>query len=213
MSIAIAVHGGAGTISPERTELAWAGCKEAALVGWHVLQGNGSALDAVEAAVQALADNPAYNAGTGSCLSKEGNIAMDAGLMEGHTLRVGAVAGVELIKNPILLARKVLESPHALLIGKGAQEFALEQGLPLCKLEDLITERQYSNWQRAQDAQDTHEEEPRYHRREIGSLTARDTREQPGKENGKHGTVGAVARDGISNRILRLSAVKISKPT
>jgi beta-aspartyl-peptidase (threonine type) len=199
MPIAIAVHGGAGTISPERTELVQAGCKEAAYIGWRILQEEGTALNAVEAAIRALEDNPAYNAGTGSCLGREGNIEMDAGLMEGHTLRVGAVAGVELIKNPISLARKVLASPHVLLIDKGAREFALEQGFSLCKLEDLVTERQYNNWQQAQMAQDTQEEEPRYHRREISFLAARDKSEQPGETEGKHGTVGAVALDSFGN--------------
>src|SRR5260370_1236944 len=74
MSISIVVHGGAGDISPDRFESARQGCHEAALVGWRVLQVGGSALDAVEAAVRALEDNPAYNAGTGACLSADGNI-------------------------------------------------------------------------------------------------------------------------------------------
>src|ERR1700737_4343382 len=119
MSMAIIVHGGAGIIAPERTEITRTGCKEAALIGWHILQNKGNALDAVEAVVRALEDNPNFNAGTGSCLTSDGKIEMDAGLMEGHTLNVGAVAGVELVKNPIGLARKVLESPHALLAGQG----------------------------------------------------------------------------------------------
>src|SRR5260221_1990938 len=109
MSISILVHGGAGDISPERHAEAERGCKEAALIGWQVLHGGGSALDAVEAAVRALEDNPAFNAGTGACLSAEGKIELDAGLMDGSSLQVGAVAGVELIKHPITLARRVLE--------------------------------------------------------------------------------------------------------
>src|SRR6266571_8958890 len=127
MPIAVIVHGGAGTIPAQRFDLAQAGCKEAALVGWHILQAGGPALDAVEAAVRSLEDNPIFNAGTGACLNSDGNIQLDAGLMEGHTLKVGAVAGVELIKNPISLARKVLESPHVMLVCKGAQDFAQEQ--------------------------------------------------------------------------------------
>src|SRR5262249_54507660 len=109
MSIAIAVHGGAGTVPPEHMEYAPAGCREATLVGWRILQAGGSALDAVEAAVRVLEDDPHFNSGRGSSLTLEGNVEMDAGIMEGHTLSVGAVAGVELIKNPISLARKVLE--------------------------------------------------------------------------------------------------------
>ncbi|HLG65116.1 MAG TPA: isoaspartyl peptidase/L-asparaginase [Ktedonosporobacter sp.] len=200
MPIAIVVHGGAGDIAPERRELAVAGCKEAARVGWRILQAGGTALDAVEAAVQLLEDNPNYNAGTGSCLTRDGNIEMDAGMMEGHTFRVGAVAGVELIKNPIILARKVLESPHVLLIGKGAQEFALEQGLSLCKFEDLLTERQYNNWKKLHGIAD---DEPRYLRREMGSRTLESADDEPGSIAGetekKHGTVGAVAIDMSDN--------------
>jgi len=188
MPIAIIVHGGAGTITPDRVEVASAGCKEAARIGWQVLQKGGTALDAVEAAVRALEDNPNFNAGTGACLTTEGNIELDAGMMEGQTLRVGAVAGVELIKNPISLARKVMESPHALLVGKGAQGFAQEHGISLCTLEDLLTERQYKRWKDRQAAAQpaSEEEEPSYFRREINTLAAREE---------KHGTVGAVALD------------------
>jgi len=124
MSIAIVVHGGAGTITPERAEIAQAGCKEAAQIGWHVLENGGCALDAVEAAVRALENNPDYNAGTGSCLTADGRIELDAGIMEGEGLHVGAVASVECIKNPISLARMVMDSPHVLLVGKGEQTFA-----------------------------------------------------------------------------------------
>ncbi len=174
MPIAIIVHGGAGDIPPERTESAIAGCKEAALVGWRILQAGGSALDAVEAAARLLEDNPNFNAGTGSCLTREGNIEMDAGIMDGRGLQVGAVAGVELIKNPISLARKVLESPHVMLIGQGAQAFALEQGFSLCKLDDLLTQRQYDKW------------------KALHSSSERATSEEPEK---KHGTIGVVAID------------------
>src|SRR6266853_447225 len=147
MPIAIIVHGGAGIVTPERAEGVQEGCKEAALVGWHILQTGGSALDAVEAAVRALEDNPMFNAGTGACLTSDGNIELDAGIMEGYTLRVGAVAGVELIKNPVSLARKGLESK------------ARAASAPA---------------------------ELRHHRREVGSLKARQER---------HGTVGAAAVD------------------
>src|SRR5216684_3241143 len=154
MPIAIIVQGGAGNIDPERVEGAQEGCREAALVGWNILQAGGSALDAVEAAVRALEDNPEYNAGTGACLDKDGNIELDAGMMDGRALQVGAVAGIERIKNPISLARKVLESEHVLLIGRGAERFALEQGIVQCANEELITERQYQVWQEQQAARD-----------------------------------------------------------
>jgi len=191
MPIAIIVHGGAGHISAERADEYKAGCKEAAMVGWRILQEGGAALDAVEAAVRTLEDNPIYNAGTGSGLTNEGNIEMDAGIMEGKTLQVGAVAGVELIKNPISLARKVMHSPHVLLVGKGAQNFALEQGMSLCTFEDLLTEQRYQQWKERQATQTMaeadREEEQRYHQDEASSLAAH--------EQEKHGTVGAVAHD------------------
>ena len=194
MPIAIVVHGGAGFVTPERAEGVQEGCKEAVLVGWRILQAGGSGLDAVEAAVRSLEDNPQYNAGTGACLTSDGNIELDAGIMEGHTLQVGAVACIELIKNPISLARKVLESPHVLLVGKGAQEYALECGIPMCELDDLLTERQYQIWlenkAKASGKSDAYDE-PRYHRREVASIKAREE---------KHGTVGAVAVD-ISGRL------------
>jgi L-asparaginase / beta-aspartyl-peptidase len=187
MPIAIIVHGGAGNVTSDRAESKQMGGKEAALAGWRILQAGGSALDAVEAAVRSLEDNPVFNAGTGACLTSDGSIELDAGIMEGHTLQVGAVAGVELIKNPVSLARKVLESPHVLLVSTGAQEFAREQGIPLCAFEDLVTERQYQIWleNKAQAASES-PKEPRHHRREVGSLAAREE---------KHGTVGAVAID------------------
>jgi beta-aspartyl-peptidase (threonine type) len=199
MPVTIIVHGGAGTLTPERLEITQEGCKEAVLIGWQILQRGGSALDAVEAAVRALEDNPNFNAGVGSCLTAEGNIEMDAGIMEGHTLQVGAVAAVELIKNPIGLARKVLEGPHVLLIGPGAQEFAREHAISACTFEELWTQRQHDNWLKARAEQDN-SAEPRYHRREIARLAARPTRDQRGKSTEdepekKHGTVGAVAID------------------
>ena len=89
MPIAIIVHGGAGTAAPDRVEILQAGCKEAARVGWDILEAGGSALDAVEAAVRSLEDDPNFNAGTGACLTTEGNIELDAGMMDGHKLAVG----------------------------------------------------------------------------------------------------------------------------
>ncbi len=191
MPIALIVHGGAGNITSDRHERARQGCREATLAGWRVLQAGGSALDAVETAVRALEDNPAFNAGTGACLSAEGNIELDAGIMDGHTLSVGAVAGIELIKNPISLARRVLASPHVLLVGRGAEQFAEEQGIARCSFDELLTERQYQLWKTYLAEHGLSPDEPRMIRREISALAARD---EP-----KHGTVGAVALDSAGN--------------
>ena len=183
MPIAIIVHGGAGNVAAEYADAVQAGCKEAALAGWRILQAGGLALDAVEAAVRSLEDNPIYNAGTGASLTSEGKIELDAGMMEGQTLNVGAVACVELIKNPISLARKVLESSHVLLVGRGAQEFAQEQGITLCTIEDLMTERQYKRWKESQASKGASSQQDQNGSVEVGE----------GEE--KHGTVGAVALD------------------
>jgi beta-aspartyl-peptidase (threonine type) len=201
MPIAIVVHGGAGLVPAERLGTAQAGCKDAAKIGWEILQAGGSALDAVEATVQALENNPNYNAGTGSCLTSAGNIEMDAGIMEGHTLNVGSVAGVERIKNPIQLARKVLASPHILLIGQGAQQFALQQGMSLCKFEELLTERQLNNWRSDQVVEEVGNdgEERSYYRRILGSIPSRDDRQNGLGYEKKYGTVGAVAVDASGN--------------
>jgi L-asparaginase / beta-aspartyl-peptidase len=184
MPMAILVHGGAGSraLPPELPELLQTGCKEAAQIGWRVLEAGGSALDAVEAAVRSLEDNPYFNAGTGASMTTDGKIELDAGMMDGHALAVGAVADVELIKNPISLARKVLESPHVLLVGNGAQQFAQEQGIALCKREDLMTGPRYQHWLADQSSQTQ------------GDPTRSPFYTDATQE--KHGTVGAVALDG-----------------
>ena len=144
---AVIVHGGAGPIRddslPERLD----GCKAAALAAWDVLAQNGLALDAAEAAVTVLEDNPLFNAGTGSTLNKAGKVEMDAAIMDGDSLRVGAVAALEGIKNPIKLARRVLEDGrHVILGGEGALMFAREIGFPQCSPESLITEHERKRW-------------------------------------------------------------------
>jgi L-asparaginase / beta-aspartyl-peptidase len=183
---AIIVHGGAGNIPSDAVEHHLAGCKEAALVGWDILQAGGSALDAVEAAVRSLEDNPYYNAGTGASPTADGKIELDAGMMDGRTLDVGAVAGVELIKNPISLARKVLESPHVLLVGRGAQQFAQEQGIVLCKAEDLMIGPRYER--RLAERSQLTGHNP------AGASSPQDADITQGPPD-KHGTVGAVALD------------------
>ncbi len=186
MPIAIVVHGGAGKIPAERAASAQVGCREAILVGWRMLQHGACALDAVEATVRLLEDNPHFNAGSGAVLTSDGNIELDAGIMEGKTLRVGAVAGVECVKNPISLARRVMESPHVLLVGRGAQAFAQEQGIALCEFAELLSDYQYARWKDHKEQAALAGQEPRYHRREVNATPAHEE---------KHGTVGAVAID------------------
>ncbi len=147
-SPSIIVHGGAGPIRdgslPQRLD----GCKEAVLVGWKIIQQGGSALDAAEAAVVALEDNPLFNAGTGSTLNSLGQVEMDAAVMEGETLRAGAVAAIQGIKNPIKLARRVMEDGrHLLLAGEGALLFARQIGFPECPPESLIVARERKRWE------------------------------------------------------------------
>src|SRR2546430_17615747 len=109
MSMAIIVHGGAGTITSDRAEIVQAGCRDTALIGWRILENGGTALDAVEAAGRAVEDNPNYNAGKGACLTANGKIKLDAGITNGGKLDVGAGAPVEEIKKPGSLARKVVD--------------------------------------------------------------------------------------------------------
>lgn len=143
----IIVHGGAGRIREEELPERLDGCKEAALAGWQILEQNGSALDAAEAAVVLLEDHPLFNAGTGSALNRLGAVEMDAGIMEGETLRAGAVAAVRGIKNPIKLARCVMEDGrHVLLAGEGALYFARQIGFPECPPEVLIVDAQRKRW-------------------------------------------------------------------
>jgi L-asparaginase / beta-aspartyl-peptidase len=147
---AIIVHGGAGSIKDDSLPARVEGCKAAALAGWKILEAGGSALDAAEMAVTALEDHPLFNAGTGSTLNSLGKIEMDAAIMEGSLLRAGAVAAVSGIKNPIRLARRVMEdSPHIMLAGQGALMFARQIGFPECASEALIVDGEKKRWESA----------------------------------------------------------------
>ena len=147
-SPAIIVHGGAGRIRAEELPVRLDGCKDAALAGWEIIQQGGSALDAAEAAVVVLEDNPLFNAGTGSTLNSIGQVEMDAAVMEGETLRAGAVAAVQGIKNPIKLARRVMEDGrHLLFAGEGALRFARQIGFPECPPESLMVARERKRWE------------------------------------------------------------------
>ncbi|MGC8836838.1 MAG: isoaspartyl peptidase/L-asparaginase [Anaerolineae bacterium] len=149
MGVALIVHGGAWDIPEDLQEPHVAGCLRAAREGWRVLREGGTALEAVEAAIVCMEDDPVFDAGRGSCLNAAGEVELDAGLMRGTDLRVGAVAAVQGIANPIRLARLVLEqSEHILLVGQGAVQFAQEKGVPLVPPERLIVERERARWER-----------------------------------------------------------------
>jgi len=135
--LAIAIHGGAGVIdaakmTPQRAASYRAGLAAALDAGYAILERGGSSLDAVTAAVRIMEDDPQFNAGRGAVLNHEGDAELDAAIMDGHGPRAGAVAGVRHVRNPVELARLVMEkSPHVLLVAEGAEEFALEQGMVL----------------------------------------------------------------------------------
>jgi len=117
--------------------------------GWKILNAGGRAIDAVEAAIVSLEDDPTFDAGIGSHLNRDGRVQLDAILMDGATLKAGSVAAVERVRNPIRLARRVLErSDHMMLVGPGAEKFAAENGIPLSGPEDLIIDRERTAWRR-----------------------------------------------------------------
>lgn len=178
----IAIHGGAGTITrslltPEKEKAYRQSLSEALAAGENILRAGGSAMDAVIAAVVSLEDCPLFNAGRGSVFTAEGFHEMDASLMRGDNLDAGAVAGVSGVKNPVLLAKVIMEkSDHVLLAGKGAEAFAREQGL-VFETESYFHDE--FRWNQLQEA-----------KRE-----GRVQLDHTAPEDRKFGTVGAVARD------------------
>ncbi len=137
------VHGGAWAIPDDMIEAHLSGARNAIAAGWRVLENGGAALDAVEEAVIVMEDDEAFDAGRGSFLNREGKVQLDALIMDGATLRAGGVGCVERIANPVRAARKVLsESPHAYFVAEGAECFAQEHGIPLCRNEELIIPRE-----------------------------------------------------------------------
>ncbi|HVO57026.1 MAG TPA: isoaspartyl peptidase/L-asparaginase [Dongiaceae bacterium] len=174
MRPALIVHGGAWDIPDDAVPACKEGCRSALAAGWNVLASGGSALDAVEAAIIVLEDDPVFDAGYGSHLNADGKVECDAIVMDGGSLRAGAAAGLQRLKNPIRLARKILENaPHMMLIAEGAERFAKQSGLELCKPEELVSEAEWAAYLRC--SKDEHAAE--HHR---------------GHEQG---TVGAVAID------------------
>lgn len=176
--LALVVHGGAWEIPAEAAAACRAGVGRALERGWAVLARGGAAVEACEQAVLALEDDPAFDAGVGSHLNRDGRVQLDAILMDGRTLKAGAVAAVERLRNPIHVARLVLErSEHLLLVGPGAEQFAVEMGVSLCNPSELVIAREVERWYKQK------------HEASTGpALRARPT-----------GTVGAVALDAAGN--------------
>lgn len=139
MTISIIVHGGAKTISNDKAKANIDGCTAAAEAGWAVLSRGGSAIEAVEAAIRVLEDDPTFNASMGATLDTDGEVYLDAGMMEGTNLRWGGVVAVQGVSHPISVARKILEDKPRLLASEGAERFVAENGFEMCKPTDLIT--------------------------------------------------------------------------
>ncbi|MGB3774999.1 MAG: isoaspartyl peptidase/L-asparaginase [Leeuwenhoekiella sp.] len=185
----IAIHGGAGTLlkgqmTPEKESNYKKTLEKALNIGYEVLKSGNSSTDAVAAAVQVLEDSPLFNAGKGSVFTADGTHEMDAAIMEGKTLQAGAVSLVTGIKNPILLARDVMEkSEHVFLAGSGAMNFAKSLGYSLEDADYFYDELRYQQWQ------------------ELKGTTDFQLDHSKSKENkeSKFGTVGAVACDQNGN--------------
>jgi beta-aspartyl-peptidase (threonine type) len=184
--IALAVHGGAWDIPDELVEACRAGVQQALERGWAVLEKGGTALDACEQATVELENVPVFDAGVGSHLNRDGRVQLDAIVMDGATLKSGAVAAVERLRNPVRVARLVLErSDHMLLVGAGAEQFAVEHGLSLCNPSELVIARETERWYQERATGQSPPAPPSAGLAEGGS--------------GATGTVGAVALDAHGN--------------
>jgi beta-aspartyl-peptidase (threonine type) len=187
----IAIHGGAGTIersnmTPEREREYRAGLQRALTAGYEILKRGGSSLDAAEAAVRALEDDPHFNAGKGSVFTSAGTNEMDAAIMDGKTLAAGAVASLKHVKNPISLARLVMEkSGHVMMDSEGAEAFAKENGIELVDQKYFFTQERWDALQKIKAAEKS---------RTSGVGKAFLITDQD-----RHGTVGAVALDQNGN--------------
>lgn len=190
--ISIAIHGGAGTIVKEdmtpELEVAYRNAlKESLDVGYAVLENGGTAINAVKAAVVTMEDNALFNAGKGSVFTKKGLNEMDAAIMDGQTLSAGAIAGVRNIRNPVELAEQVMRnSGHVFLSGKGANDFAIKQGMKLEPDEYFFSQYRYDQWREIRDS-------------DLYQLDHKSDKLVGLMKDKKFGTVGAVACDEDGN--------------
>lgn len=187
----LVVQGGAGNIiknqDQERERAYEEKLREALQTGYDILSKGGTALDAVEKVIMMLEDSPLFNAGKGAVFTNAGTNEMDASIMDGRTLKAGAVCEVKTIRNPIRAARAVMEnSPHVMLCGKGAEDFAKQQKLEIADTSYFFDEYRYQQWQKVKDK----EENRLDHSEDEG-----DKGEIQFFEEKKYGTVGAVALD------------------
>jgi L-asparaginase / beta-aspartyl-peptidase len=147
----LVVHGGAWAMPDDMVEAHIRGVRNAIAAGWSVLARGGSALDAVEEAVVIMEDDETFDAGRGSFLNRDGKVQLDALVMDGATLRAGGVGCVERLRNPVRAARKILsESPHVYFVAEGAERFAAERGIELCRNQDLVIPREVEHLRRYQ---------------------------------------------------------------
>ena len=177
----LVIHGGAGTIlksnmTPEKEAEYISKLNEVLQTGYKILEKGGSSLDAVVAVINIMEDSPLFNAGKGAVLTEKGVAELDASIMDGKTLKAGAIAGIKHVKNPITLARLVMDkSPHVMMIGEGAEEFAKENYIEMVDNNYFITPNRWKQYQKMKEAQDKKVKEE------------------------KHGTVGCVALDKNGN--------------
>lgn len=191
---AIIIHGGAGTIkkenmSSEKEKAYIQKLEESVRAGYQILKNGGTSTDAVVKAIEVMEDSPLFNAGKGSVFTHHETNEMDASIMTGNNLNAGAVAGVKTVKNPIKLARKIMEdSPHVMLSGDGASIFAKEKGLEIVNPKYFFTEARFKSLQRIKEKMKTeldHNEKKAFYDSEI--------------KDSKFGTVGCVALDKNGN--------------
>ena len=191
-TISLAIHGGAGTIlreemTPELEQAYLQGLTDALNAGYAVLEEGGTAANAVKAATVILEDNMLFNAGRGSVFTKKGVQEMDAAIMDGTDRSAGAVAGIRNVRNPVELAVEVMRnSNHVFLSGKGANDFAIKQGIKLEPDEYFFSQFRYDQWKQLRDSDNY-------------SLDHTHQRVEELMRDKKFGTVGAVACDGNGN--------------
>jgi L-asparaginase / beta-aspartyl-peptidase len=193
----LVIHGGAGTIlksqmTPEREKAYTDALNRALQIGNDILKKGGTSLDAVEACVRSLEDDPLFNAGKGAVFTNDGKIELDAAIMNGKTLAAGSVAGLTTVKNPITAARAVMEkSPHVMMIGAGAEKFAKQQGLEIVDPSYFYTENRWKGLQKAKEEDSL--------KMKNADTSRRSGVKQPENKDYKYGTVGAVALDRHGN--------------